>query len=120
MAFKKVLTSDGQPVVIGSTDADKIKYPPGFSYRIGGTVYTVKEDVTQEVNSPMREVIVSDGTTEIIPVESISKDLKESDCEVLDMDQRYSKVAPVKKVSKKKVVKKKTAKKKVKKKTKNG
>ncbi len=102
MAFRKILTSDGNPIIVGSTKVNAKKFPPGFCYKIGGRIYTVKEDVTQEVNSPMREIGVSDGTTEIMLVESIIKDLKEPGCEILEPDSRY-----VKKVAQKKVVKKK-------------
>ena len=115
--FKKIVTSDGQPIIIGSTAGEDVKFPPGFAYRIGGLIYTVKENVTQEASSPMREVTLSDGTTEIIPVESITRDLKEPDCQILEMDARFTKKEAVKKKStKKKVVKKKTAKKKISKK----
>lgn len=78
-----------RPIIIGnSTDAFKL-FRPGFVYRVGGMLYTVTEDVTQEINTPMRRVIVGDGHTEIIPVESIKKDLKEHDAQVLDVDKRY-------------------------------
>ncbi len=115
MTFKKILISDGNPVIIGSTKVDESKFPPGFSYRIEGMIYTVKSDVTQETSSPMRKVIVSDGSTEIILVESIMKDLKEPGCEILPLDPRFAKKDPVKKTTKKvaKKKKKKTTKKKV-------
>jgi hypothetical protein len=107
MGFKKVMQSDHQ-IIISSSDDDTDKFLPGFCYRIGGTVYTVKADVTQEASSPMREVILSDGSVEITPVESIKKDLREHDCEVLDPDKRYAPAPPVKeKVAKKKKVSKK-------------
>ena len=110
MVFKKVMQSDA-PIVIGNSDNKEQQFPPGFCYRIGGLIYTVKADVTQERNSPMRELSLSDGSTEIIPVESIIRDLREPDCDILEPDKRFVKteVAP-------KVVKKKTSKKKVKKK----
>ena len=124
MSFKKILTSDGQPIIIGTTLGVDEKFPPGFAYRIGGLIYTVKENVTQEASSPMREVILSDGSTQIIPVESIGRDLREPDCEILPMNQRFVKKAVVetvqkkvrKKVQKKTVKKKKTKNKKAKKK----
>ncbi len=117
MSFKKIVTSDGQPVIIGSIDDDTVKFPPGFCYRIGGMIYTVKANVTQEASSPMREVVLSDGATEILPVASIILDLREPDCEILEPDQRYMPRASIKAVKKK--TKKKT-KKKVAKKKKNG
>ena len=107
MAFKKTLQSDA-PIVIGNNKKIRTLFPPGFCYRIGGIIYTIKKDVTQEQSSPMREVILSDGATEIIPVESIIKDLKEPDCEVLEMDKRFTMKEPVvEKVVNKKVKKKK-------------
>ena len=125
MGFKKIITSDGQPVIIRESGGEDLKYPPGFSYRIGSMIYTVKNDVTQEVISSMREVGLSDGSTEIMAVESITKDLRELGCEILPVDERFVKKAAVeevvekvaKKKAKKKVAKKK-AKKKVKKKVK--
>jgi len=118
MAFKKIITSEGQPVMI-RTAQDDLKYPPGFSYRIGSTIYTVKKDVTQEATSSMREVGLNDGSTEIMTVESISRDLREPGCDILPVDERFVKkavVKTVKKATKKKVVKKKTKKKVAKKK----
>jgi hypothetical protein len=117
MGFKKVITSDGQPVIIRESGGEDLKYPPGFSYRIDSMIYTVKKDVTQEAVSSMREVGLSDGSTEIMGVESITKDLKEPGCEVLPVDERFVKREAVQEVTKKKVAKKK-AKKKTKKKAK--
>jgi len=117
MGFKKIITSQGQPVIIRESEDGTMKYPPGFSYRIGGLIYTVKKDVTQEATSSMREVGLSDGSTEIIAIESIKRDLREPGCEVLPIDERFVKKAEVKKATKKKTRKKakKKAKKKVKK-----
>jgi len=116
MGFKKVLISDGRPIIIGSTKEEYLKFLPGFSYRIGGLIYTVKEDVTQEANSPTREVIVSDGSVEIMLVTSIKRDLKESDCQILPLDMKYAKTVEKKETkkttAKKKIVKKKVVKKK--------
>ena len=115
MAFKKILTSDGHPIIVGSTKEDADVFPPGFCYRIGVIIYTVKADVTEEASSPMREVVLSDGTTEIILISSIRKDLREPDCDILESDKKYMAKTPIEKTAKKKVAKKK-AKKKVKKK----
>jgi hypothetical protein len=110
MSFKKVFKS-GNPIIIGDSENSEQMFPPGFTYRIGGIIYTVVKDVTQEPSSSMREVHLSDGATEIIPVESIIKDLKEVGCEVLEMDKKYAKQevkdAVKAKPSKKKSVKKK-------------
>ena len=111
------MVSEGRPVIIGSSDADKIKFPPGFSYRVGGIIYTVVRDVTQEINSPMREMNLSDGTTEIATVSSITLDLKEHDATILPIVEKYAIKTSIKTV-KKTVAKKKVAKKKIKKKTK--
>lgn len=119
MGFKKIITSEGQPVIIRESGQDEMKYPPGFSYRIGSTIYIVKKDVTKDVTSAMREVGLSDGSTEIMAIESITRDLREPGCEILPVDARFVKKAEVTKVTKKKVkkvAKKKVTKKKVKKK----
>ena len=113
MAFKKTFSTNA-PIILGSSKAEEL-FPPGFRYRIAGTIYTVKADVTQEAASPMREVIRSDGSIEIIPIESIMKDLKEPDCEVMDPDARLTpgkeaEETPIKKVPKKKKTAKKTKK----------
>jgi len=116
MTFKKIVTSEGQPIIVGSFMEEDTKFPPGFAYRVGGLIYTVKANVTQEASSPMREVILSDGSVQILPVESIGRDLKEPDCEILPVDERYAPKV-IEETVKKKVVKKK--KKKVSKKSKD-
>ncbi len=107
MPFKKIITSDGRPIIIGSNAGEDDKFPPGFSYRIGSMIYTVKENITQEASSPMREVSLSDGKTEIMTVASIRRDLKESNCEILPPDKRFTKKEEIVEKTKKKVVKKK-------------
>lgn len=111
--MKKVLKSDAPIVVGGSSDSEAL-FPPGFRYRMGSLIYTVRRDCTQEVQSPMREVFLSDGATEIIPVETMLRDIKEINNsrnkvsgEIMDPDEKYT----IKKASVKKVVKKKTKKK---------
>jgi hypothetical protein len=127
--MKKILNSSDAPVVLGSTSTDDQLFPPGFRYRMGSLIYTVRRDCTQEASSPMREVFLSDGATEIIPVETLIKDMKEitgssnaANGEIMDPDERFvPKQAVIKKVAKNKTAKKKVAKKKAKKKkTKNG
>ncbi len=122
MVMKKVLKSDATIVVGGASDSEML-FPPGFSYRMGSLIYTVKRDCTQETASPMREVLLSDGATEIIPVEVLLKDIKEINNsrnkvtgEILDPDERYT----IKKASAKKVIKKKKKRKKRVKKNGNG
>jgi len=89
MTFKKELKSNKQ-VVVGGSSINKFAhvYPPGFSYRVGGIIYTVTKDVTTEANSPMREVMLSDGSKEIMLIDTIRKDIREADCEVLSQDDK--------------------------------
>ena len=108
--FKKLTNSDA-PIIIGNTSEDASLFPPGFSYSIGSIIFTVKKDITQEESSPMREVMLSDGSTEIIPIESLKKDMRDPECNVLEMDKRYT-IKKQEVVVKKKVVKKKISKKK--------
>ena len=83
MAFRKITNSKSDAMyIIGSRDNNR--YPVGFEYRIGRTIYTVREDVTKDAGSEMRRVITSDGSTEIMSLESIDLDLKEPDCQILN------------------------------------
>ena len=82
MSFKKVTNSKTDAMyIIGSSD--KSRYPVGFEYLVGRTVYTVGEDVTKDAGSEMRRVVTSDGNVEIMTLESIDLDLKEPDAKVL-------------------------------------
>ena len=83
MSFKKVTDSqtDGM-YIIGSSD--KSRYPVGFQYMVGRTMYTVREDVTKDSGSGMRRVVTSEGAVEIMTLEPIDLDLKEPDAQVLD------------------------------------
>jgi len=110
MAFKKIFKTEA-PIIVGDTKMEKLAFPPGFRYRIGSIIYTVRADVTQEASSPMREISLSDGGTEIIPVESIARDLKEPDCQVMEMDSKYTIKTAVAKKNVKKAKKKKAKKK---------
>ena len=111
MVIKKTMKTDA-PIVISKSEEEKNLFLPGFMYKAGGDIRTVIEDVTQESNSQMRKVIVSDGATEILSVNSIKKDLKEHDSEILPIDKRYEikeekeEVVKIKKVVKKKKKKK--------------
>ena len=124
MVMKKVINMSDAPVVLGCTTSDKELFPPGFCYRLGSLVFTIKSDCTQEASSPMREVFLSDGAIEIVPVETLIKDMKEIEKssgragEIMEPDQRFMpKQAVVEKVVKKKSKKK--AKKKISKKNKD-
>lgn len=115
MSFKKQMNSDA-PIIIGNTTDDKNLFRPGFCYIIEDVVYTVMKDVTQDATSPMRKVVLTDGTFEIMTVESIKKDIHSYGAKKLPDDQRHvEKTAVVEDPTppvKKKAVKKKTAKKK--------
>lgn len=82
MVMKKVMHSNAM-IIIGDSDQGK-KFPPGFSYVLGGVVYTVRENATKDATSQMRKVITSEGATEILSIETILKDVKEHDCQILE------------------------------------
>jgi len=108
--LKKATNSEGMIVVGGSSFKDK--FLPGFSWVIGKIIYTVKEVVKKDPNLHMRRVVSSDGSVEIMEVNTIMRDLKEDDCKVLSEGEApEEKKIVVKKVAKKKVKKKKTKKK---------
>lgn len=82
MAFKKVTNSKTDAMyIIGSSD--KTRYPVGFEYLVGRTIYTIREDVTKDTGSEMRRIVTSDGDVEIMTLESIDLDLREPDAKVL-------------------------------------
>lgn len=129
MVMKKVINASHAPVIIGQTMNSDELFPPGFRYRMGSLIYTVRRNCTQEASSPMREVSLSDGATEIVPVETLLKDVKEiknsrskTGGEIMEPDMRFViKTAVAKKSVKKtkkkavKKAKKKSVKKKIKK-----
>ena len=85
MSFKKIITSQSQYVVGNFSNIEENKlFPPGFEYRLGGIVYTVKEDCTKDTGAYARKVITSEGVTEIMTLETIKKDLQESDSQILN------------------------------------
>lgn len=88
MSFKKIFTSNSV-FVIGDSSNQKDLFPPGFRYCLGGTTYTVKSNVSKDPNSELREVFLSDGSTEILPIETIMKDLKDSECVIMEPDKRF-------------------------------
>ena len=79
--MKKAINSEGM-IVVSVNNADRV-FPPGFSYRLGKTIYTVKERVTKDAHAEMRLVRNSDGHEEIMPIESIERDIKTKYCKVL-------------------------------------
>jgi len=86
MAFKKTTNSKGDGIFI-LNKSDKNRYPVGFEYIVGQTIFTVKEDVTKDAGSEMRRVVTSDGSVEIMTLESIDLDLREADSKVLNDGQ---------------------------------
>jgi len=90
MTFKKVMQSN-KVFVIGQSDDQTEMFLPGFRYSVGETIYTVVKDLTQEPTSAMREVMTSDGHTEIMSVEVIQRDLKEWNAKVMEPNAKYVK-----------------------------
>ena len=88
MVMRKTMKTEA-PIVIGNSSKEKELFKAGFVYRTGSIIHTVVEDVTQERNSEMRRVLLSDGSTEIISVDSIKKDLREHDADILPVDEKY-------------------------------
>jgi len=115
--FQKRIEMDN-PIVIGNSSAEKALFRPGFAYRIGGRTYTVVRDVTKEANTELRELITSDGATEIVSVSTILKDLKEEQAQTLPIDKRYAEAEPKEEVEVPKDEPKKTTKRKTKRKVK--
>lgn len=103
MAFKKVTNSKTDAMYIIGV-SDKSRYPAGFEYMVGGTIYTVREDVTKDAGSEMRRVVTSQGDVEIMTLESIDLDLKEADAQVLN-DGKPKPAAEVKKEEPKEEIK---------------
>ena len=89
MGFKKVISSADVPFVIGSTQGDDELFPPGYSYILNNLTYTVTKIVKKDPNTDMRRVLVSDGSTEIVDVNVIKKDIADSNTQILPLDKRY-------------------------------
>jgi len=105
MVMKKILKSQA---IIVISDSDKANvFPPGFAYVLDGVIYTVRENVTKDVGSEMRKIITSEGTTEIVAIETITKDLRERGCTVISDGKINQKKVAKKRVSKKKTTEKK-------------
>jgi hypothetical protein len=99
MAFKKTMQGKNI-VVLGDSKALQSSFQPGFRYRVGGTIYTVIRDVSQDPTSSMRLVATSDGSNEIMAVETIVRDLKEADAQILPVDTKYVKTSPQEEIKK--------------------
>ena len=94
MAFKKVTNSKNDAMFI-LNQSDKTRYPVGFEYLVGRTVYSVKEDVTKDAGSEMRRIVTSDGSVEIMTLESMDLDLKEPDALIInDGQSKVEEVVP--------------------------
>jgi len=83
MVMKKIMSSEDGIAIIANSET-KDSFPVGFKYMLGSTIYTVDKIVNKDPNSDMRRVVSSEGDVEILPIESIIKDMKEFDCKVLD------------------------------------
>ena len=102
--LKKAINSEGMIVVGGTSQKDK--FLPGFSWCLGGIVYTVKEVIQKDANVEMRRVSTSDGKVEDMEIFTIERDMKEKDCHVITPDpekevEGVKKEAVVKKPKKK-------------------
>jgi len=108
--LKKAINSEGIIVVGGASK--KNKFLPGFSWHLGGIIYTVTEVITKDPSAEMRRVSTSVGSVEDMEIFTIEKDLQEKDCHIITPDAVETEEEPKKK--------KKVKKKKVKKAKKNG
>ena len=90
MAFKKIISTDGVPYVIGRDSGKDDQFLPGFRYKLGSVEYTVRKIITKESNSFMRRLICSDGSSEDVSVETILKDIQDEDCIVLPIDEKIA------------------------------
>ena len=81
MVMKKAIDSEGMYVV--GTEGNKGKFPVGFSYILGSTIYTVKEIIDKEKHADMRRLTASDGSVEDVEVSTLLKDLKDPTCKIL-------------------------------------
>ncbi|KKL17364.1 hypothetical protein LCGC14_2486330 [marine sediment metagenome] len=111
--FKKAVNSEGI-IVIGNSSL-KDKFLTGFSWRVGGIIYTVKEVIRKDPNLQMRRVSTSDGSVEDMDVNTIVRDLKEADAQVLSEGDTPKKEETIKKAAAKKKTEKRVKKKKAKK-----
>jgi hypothetical protein len=83
IVMKKIIsTQDGISII--SSGEPKELFPVGFEYMLGQTIYKVDKVINKDPHSDMRRVITSEGSVEILPVESIKKDMKEYNCRILE------------------------------------
>jgi hypothetical protein len=85
MAMKKKMESQAGVVIAGG--APGMLFPPGFRYRVGSDIYTVKRGYIED-NAEWRELVTLDGVIEHLTVASIAKDLYQQpanvDAEILN------------------------------------
>jgi hypothetical protein len=81
MTMKKAMDSEGM-IVVGKSEEHKL-FPVGFEWRLGSTIYTVKEVVAKDPHSDMRRVVTSAGDEEYMTSETIKRDLKDSDAHII-------------------------------------
>lgn len=100
MSFKKVISTDGVPYVIGKTSNSDDQFLPGFRYKLGSVEYTVRKVIIKEPNLSIRRLICSDGSVEDVSVETILKDIQDEDCIVLPIDEKIALAEGIKYVKK--------------------
>jgi len=88
MVMKKAMNSEGM-FVISSDKSDK--FPPGFQYVLGGITRTVREVLKKDAHAEMRKVIASDGSEEIVPLESMEKDVADPQCHIVCTGEKCKK-----------------------------
>ena len=81
MTMKKVVTSRGSEIVIGSS-SDSSDFQPGHRFMLGDTIYTVAKSFKSD-NTWMRRLITSRGDVQDVTVETLKKDQKEPDYRLL-------------------------------------
>jgi hypothetical protein len=83
MVLKKNLKSQKIEAIVLDSNANKDKFPVGFSYVLDGVTYTVESNITKDTNSQMRRLKTSNNDTEEVMIETIEKDLKEESCKII-------------------------------------
>jgi hypothetical protein len=84
MMIKKMTTSSGEGIMIVAGAEDSTKFPVGFEYVLGSVLYKVTAIVTKDAHAEMRKLSSSDGSEEIVTLDTIERDLKSHDCHVVN------------------------------------
>lgn len=82
--LKKMITSSGEGIMIVAGSENPAKFPVGFSYCLGSILYKVTGIVTKDAHAEMRKLVGSDGSEEIVTLDTIEKDLKSHNCHVVE------------------------------------